>query len=118
MESIYAPPVVVSHSSLMAQCRRREPQHAAICAFCYERIPNGVIPVTIAKRSVHPHCAESFAHWISDTPAENDPRWLEVNAYTSVLFDDEWTTLGNLAGNERQTLAFNAYGVLGGGLPL
>ncbi len=106
-----------------AECRvaereRLERNKLSICAFCYESIPNGVIPVTIAIRSVHPHCAEAFDQWISESPAENDPRWNEVTGDSLVLFDDAWTPLRELAGNERQTLSFNTNGVLEGGLPL
>lgn len=47
----------------------------------------------------------------------DDARWAAVTAKTPVLFDDEWTTWGELAGNDRMMCSFDENGTLTGNMP-
>ena len=46
---------------------------------------------------------------------DNDPRWAHVTDETEVYWEGNWTTWGELAGNERTECGFNEEGVLVGG---
>lgn len=35
----------------------------AVCVWCLEHIPEGVIPVVIARCQLHPHCADQLDEW-------------------------------------------------------
>lgn len=116
---------------------RREAQLRAgvVCAWCEKPIAIGEPAVIVAFSWVHAKpCAEEFDDFTSgQTPPDpaglppaldaqlrkmlDDARWADVRDDTPVLFDGEWTTWGNLAGNERMTCEFNAQGELEGGFP-
>jgi hypothetical protein len=100
-----------------AERRVAERQRLAVCAFCYESIPDGVIAVTIAMRSVHPHCAVAFDRWVSETPAENDARWLEIADETPVEFDGEICAWGDLMLADRKEVEMLTDGRLIGRYP-
>jgi hypothetical protein len=49
---------------------------------------------------------------------DRDVRWAGISAETEVYFDGNWTTWGELAGNEKSMCIFNDDGVLVGGYPI
>jgi hypothetical protein len=98
---------LVYHPRCLKQSR---PELFCVVPCCHARIDEG----PCAK---HPHPPTLEQRLAKSVALTADERWKSVTAATPVIFDKEWTTLGELAGNEKMELEFNADGVLEGGMP-
>jgi hypothetical protein len=118
--------------------REAQLRAGVVCAWCEKPIPLGEPAVIVAFSWVHAKpCAEEFEQWTADGPVSppdpaglppaldaqlrkmlDDERWAGVHHGTPVLFDEEWTTWGALAQNEKMTCEFNDEGQLEGGYPI
>jgi hypothetical protein len=80
----------------------------------------GISSIMMGGLRFHPNCAQVAAAESGDRYEEgqdDDSRWALVNAETRVLFEGEWTTWGELAGNEKMECQFNSEGILVGDFP-
>lgn len=87
----------------------------AVCAWCFERIPEGVVPVEIAFRKLHAHCADQFDDWIANDPGGWEPAWAKVTDDSLVDFGGQTCRWGDLMLADRKTVDLKPDGRLVGG---